>query len=321
MDLFIVGFGRSGTKLIRNILNQHPQITIAQSETNFLPAWIREWSAVGDISAAPAFKRFYLRALREPFFQTVARNDNLVAVEDWYNRCGDFSLAGVYRALLSFYIDAEKPIWGDKSPSHTRHIFSISGIYPRARFLHIFRDGRDCSLSARTAWGSNIYRNMQRWRDVMMDVDGQAGALPASRYLAIRYEDLLENSRDTVAAVCTWLDVPFIEGLTELERPAEAYGEAKGLRHIKSDNRGRFRAVLKAEEIERLTTIGYDALFLLTYPTDNVTQQRSVSPLRMKLYRVADGFRHLTRNIRERGIVEAFRFTFSYFRLNLRSGQ
>src|SRR5262245_12693694 len=41
--MFIVGMPRSGTKLLRGLLDQHPRIRILQTETEFLPflsAWV-----------------------------------------------------------------------------------------------------------------------------------------------------------------------------------------------------------------------------------------------------------------------------------------
>ena len=56
--LFVVGMPRSGTKLLRGLLNEHSRIGIPLNETEFLPHWLRSWSAFGDLSSRTAFDAF-----------------------------------------------------------------------------------------------------------------------------------------------------------------------------------------------------------------------------------------------------------------------
>ena len=57
--LFVVGMPRSGTKLLRGLLNEHSRIGIPLNETEFLPHWLRSWTERGDLSEPAAFERFY----------------------------------------------------------------------------------------------------------------------------------------------------------------------------------------------------------------------------------------------------------------------
>jgi hypothetical protein len=47
--LFVVGMSWSGTKLLRDLLNQHPQIGIPPSESRFLPAVIERFGSIPDL--------------------------------------------------------------------------------------------------------------------------------------------------------------------------------------------------------------------------------------------------------------------------------
>ena len=42
--LFIAGMPRSGTKLLRDLLNQHSEISIPEVETHFIPLFIKKFS-------------------------------------------------------------------------------------------------------------------------------------------------------------------------------------------------------------------------------------------------------------------------------------
>ena len=57
--LFIVGIPRSGTKLLRGLLDEHPMIGIPPIEIEFLPYWEKRWRDFGDLSDPYMFSKFY----------------------------------------------------------------------------------------------------------------------------------------------------------------------------------------------------------------------------------------------------------------------
>ena len=66
--LFIVGLPRSGTKLLRSLLNNHPEIGIPGAESQFLPYLYRRWAQFGDLSDSAKFHNFYAYATKLPYF-------------------------------------------------------------------------------------------------------------------------------------------------------------------------------------------------------------------------------------------------------------
>ena len=57
--VFIIGIPRSGTTLLRNLLNRHPAIRLLTNETQFLPYWVSRWNEFGDLSNPEDFLSFY----------------------------------------------------------------------------------------------------------------------------------------------------------------------------------------------------------------------------------------------------------------------
>lgn len=61
--IFISGMPRSGTKLLRDILNNHSKISIPDSETHFIPEFIRAFGMeynLNDVNnLRAALNRFY----------------------------------------------------------------------------------------------------------------------------------------------------------------------------------------------------------------------------------------------------------------------
>lgn len=66
----------------------------------------------------------------------VAGEDGPVAYSQFVS--GLFDLYGRSRS---------KPLAGDKTPGHVRRIPELHALWPRAKFVHIVRDGRDVGLS------------------------------------------------------------------------------------------------------------------------------------------------------------------------------
>ena len=71
--LFIVGLPRSGTKLIRDLLNRSPEIGIPVEESHFIPYFIAKFGAVPEPGNQMWRERFMRDLRRTPFFQNYAR--------------------------------------------------------------------------------------------------------------------------------------------------------------------------------------------------------------------------------------------------------
>ena len=176
--LFIIGMPRSGTKLLRGLLNEHPRIGIPISETEFFPYWIAHWQEFGDLSKKENFVRFYKRMLSAPYFICYRRDGKLIDADLWFEWCHNFSPAGVFEALVRHDAGVEftsDHIWGDKSPSYTTNMTLLKHHFPDAKFVHIIRDVRDYCLSINRAWGKHMLRAAQRW------VYGVEGAISAAQ--------------------------------------------------------------------------------------------------------------------------------------------
>lgn len=205
--VFIVGCPRSGTTLLRLMLDCHPDLAIPP-ESHFIPLlWSvrRRYRSDGrfdaerlarDIMATPRFREWMLpepavwrrvRALRRPGF------------------------AEVVEAVFLAYADHHgKRRWGDKTPGYSLEMALLGRLFGAARFLHVIRDGRDVALSflesigpktlteAAAAWAHRVRRGRE---------DGRA--LGPGRYLEVRYEDLVEDAGAVLRTVCDFIELDF----------------------------------------------------------------------------------------------------------------
>ena len=68
--VFVVGCARSGTKLIRDLMNRHPRIRIPKSETELLPYLASIIDSFGDLSQPMAFSHLCDWAMDSLYFRS-----------------------------------------------------------------------------------------------------------------------------------------------------------------------------------------------------------------------------------------------------------
>ena len=140
----IIGAPRSGTTLLRFMLDSNPELAIPP-ETGFL--------ALGDQFTSQG------EALREEFFQAVVdfppqvpnwEDFQIPQAVFWANlvELDPFTVSEGYRTFYRLYASRfTKRRWGDKTPVYCHHLETIAAVLPEAHFIHIIRDGRDVSIS------------------------------------------------------------------------------------------------------------------------------------------------------------------------------
>lgn len=197
---FIVGCARSGTTLLRLVLDAHPDLAIPD-ETHFIPKLTQQCRDSDDP--------------RREFFETFPVSPGYARLQldnglffDSVSRINPFDLGSAIRATYQLYSKKfGKSRWGEKTPSYSSHMSLIQGLLPEARFIHIIRDGRDVALSIKdfprlprshveaAAW----------WKQRIEQARGQVDLL--HNYLEIRFEDLVLQMEPTVRQVCDFLEL------------------------------------------------------------------------------------------------------------------
>lgn len=196
----IVGSPRSGTTLLRFMLDAHPDLAIPP-ETSFLMLGPK-LKGRGD-------------KLREKFFRAIVNYPAPIpswpdfevtqeAFRDALMQINPFDISEGFRAFYRLYAARlGKPRWGDKTPLYCLHLNTVRRVLPEARFIHIIRDGRDAALSLRRMWfspGRDIETQAAYWRKCVLAAR-QAG-VGRPDYMEIRYEDLILNTRAALEHVC-----------------------------------------------------------------------------------------------------------------------
>jgi Sulfotransferase family len=197
---FVVGVGRSGTTLLRLMLDAHPQLAIGP-ETQFVGDLVDQ--DILGAGAAELIDRIVTARTWEDF--------GLSRVE-FAERAAGHDLAGVLRAFYSLYAESQsKARWGEKTPGYVRRMEPISRALPEAYFVHLIRDGRDVALSRR-ARGMGADKPMHKtaflWCKRIQDARSQARRLDG-RYMELRYEDLVADPEPHLRRICEFIELEF----------------------------------------------------------------------------------------------------------------
>jgi len=249
--IFIVGASRSGTTLLRNILNRHPRIAIC-GETHFQHYVYARRRAFGDLSDPRNRRRVideYL-ALRRLRFVT-----DRAALAETLMREGTG-----YRELFTSFVKYHtalrgKPRWGEKTPQHARFSETLCEWYPGGTLIHMIRDPRDVVASLqRMPWAADsVVENAWRWL---------ADNLPARRcshrpqYLPVRYETLVTQPEQEVARICQRLGEEYLPSLLDPEGHAPVIPPVpwtkNALEPITTERLGRWRQDLSAAQVSQI---------------------------------------------------------------------
>ena len=307
---------RSGTKLLRDLLNQHPSVGIPEAETEFLPDWALRWPEFGDLRESGAWVRFVDKVRSSAYFVYLAEERGLyVDAVAWRLACPDFSMAGVFEGLCRLHGGAsaeEGGIWGDKSPGYLRHLRLIWDLWPRAHVVHIVRDVRDQVLSAHSAWGKDPVRGAARWADslaaaqpVMAQHDG--------RWLEVRYEDLVTDPQAVLERICAFLQIPWNPAVLALSRPSENLGDTKGKTTVVAGNVEKWRSMMDSRTCRRVEALAADGLRRHGYPCDHEGPAVHMPRGERRIRQLRDGANLVRFDVQLRGAVGALRFRWRLF--------
>lgn len=210
--IFVVGMGRSGTTLLRLMLNRHPHIGIPY-ESHFVAEYAPSVLESENDGSVPADDEIIAKVLSEPMLKTW---DLTPSGDDIRSALGAHSgPKAIIDALYSLYAKAHGKVrWGDKS-DYLNRMYLVNELFPDAQFIHILRDGRDVASSVmKLPWGPNTLIEAAQWWERYVEMGrGMGKMLPAERYTEVRYEDLVTEPHRELSRLCSFMDEPFDECL------------------------------------------------------------------------------------------------------------
>jgi hypothetical protein len=200
---FVVGVTRSGTTLLRLMLDAHPELTIPP-ETHFVPKVIRR--AADDDPQPKRIHRAFVETRRWGDFGL----DEAELLRR-LKRLDPLDPTSAVRCFYDFYAESQdKPRWGDKTPGYQVKMRRIKRALPEARFIHVIRDGRDVVLSQwrKAENPTPIEDAAKRWKQ-RVSLSRKLGSKMGDGYTELRYEDLIANPEASLRRLCDFVELDF----------------------------------------------------------------------------------------------------------------
>ena len=200
--IFIVGFPRSGTTWVYDILKAHPHTA----------GVLESWLFTPNAGLAALFMEHHWPARQTGLGQLISEDELASEVRQFAQNIFRRVLKPVHQILV------------EKSPSHLSAMPIIRRVFPQARFIHIIRDGRDVSVSVlnaarswapqwkKSSFGSSLLACARSWERVLRE--GRLfGCSLGEDYLEIRYEELERNSYEAIQTLYRFCGLAFDDSL------------------------------------------------------------------------------------------------------------
>lgn len=203
--VFIVGAPRSGTTLLRAMLNRHPRIGLCDETYFFYYVHLRA-RAFGDLADPSRRERLIASYLATQRMQRLQLDLPALAAR---LREEGRSYPAFFAAILRFWAEAHgKSRVGEKTPHHAWNTETLFEWYPGARVIHLLRDPRDVTASLfNVPWGRrSAVTNGRLWVSLTRAAE-RSRHRPG--YLRLRYEDLIEDPEGRLTDVCRFLGETF----------------------------------------------------------------------------------------------------------------
>ncbi|MCP5006199.1 MAG: sulfotransferase [Planctomycetes bacterium] len=256
--IFIVGAARSGTTLLQYMLRSHPNISLPTAESHFFIPFYKRRVEFGDLKQ---YKNLYaliaeIYQSRKLFFTEELHgiNIDLEIMTKLLHNQGCYTVPDVIAGIFKANAKAEgKERWGDKTPYYILHLNTLLEMFPDAQFVHIIRDGRDCALSMLKRRQDlkifNIYHAAYTWQKYV--VAGLTfGDKHRDCYFQIRYEDILDQPKQSMHGLCSFLNVPYNDALIEF-RKAIGNGNKTPLltKPIQKSNQSKWQSIMMEKDL------------------------------------------------------------------------
>jgi hypothetical protein len=216
---FIVGNDRSGTTMLRLILDRGPDLAIPPESmflTDFADVFERGGPAPDEaqqlMQAVWTHPKVALWELPGPAPVVPAR----LTAPDAYR----FIAEAPFRAYAAKH---GKPHWADKTPHYVHHVDHLLRVWPDARVVVLLRDGRDVALSLRgMPFGPNNAWAAAQWWARGIRAGERARREHPRAVLSVRYEDVARRPREEVPRICAFLEVEYRDDMLALEQADRA---------------------------------------------------------------------------------------------------
>lgn len=269
-----IGTQRSGSNLLRIMLNQLPEIA-APHPPHILETFEHLLPIYGELNDTANFESLVsdvcLWVELNPVKWQISKFDRAI-IRD---RCKENTLIALFYEIYSYYAElqnCEYTCCKSMSNVHRYRDLEAAGLNPWYIYLH--RDGRDvaCSFKKAIVGEKHVYHIARQWKsdqEKSLEVEQN---IPSDRVINIKYYDLITDPESVLKKICSFLHVQFNQNMLDYFHSKESLETARGgkmwqnlSQPIMAGNYNKFLKELAPEEIRIFEKVAGDTLEKLGY--------------------------------------------------------
>lgn len=279
--VFILGCGRSGTKLLYHTILSAGGFAVYHAESNAFNLLGLRFGNLAQRENRRALLDQWLKS--KLFYRSgLSREEIEPRILEECRNAGDFL------RILMEAIAAKQGMkrWAECTPLHLLYLPLIKKLLPDALIVHIIRDGRDVAVSLdRIGWIKPFSWDRKRrllapaifWKWIV-----GKGRLYGSRmgadYMEVHYEDVVEKPRETLARIGSFIDHDLNYDRIQQNAQGSMVDPNTSFRgdgqEKESNPVGRWRTVLSAEEVAQVESLIGNELQETEYTLATPTAQK-----------------------------------------------
>jgi hypothetical protein len=231
--VFVCGVHRSGTTLVRDLLDDHPQLVVLPSEGSFItstelilkrtpPAQHREvvckeWlkRLANPINKAPYWLLGRSSATASPYIQFAKQ---FIAWWDILQLRKSNSFTPLICVLLAYAAVTDniagKKYWVEKTPTNEQHLKRLRKEFPGAKFIHVIRNPVDVLASRMKMQSWTKFRKFLPDLQASYDIALRESSLNDADYRLLKYEDICDSPEQFTREIAGFLGINSSHTLT-----------------------------------------------------------------------------------------------------------
>lgn len=278
--VFLLSSERSGSNLIRVMMDSHPRICAPHSP-HLIKVFVPLLPNYGPLTNTDALTQLARDMVHVVEIQ-LRGWPYLPTAEQVVDHCDEPSFPGLIRSLYGLAAREEgKSRLFIKDNGNMQHAPDLVVLFPEAHFVYLVRDVRDMALSWKKSPGhpGGVKDAAKMWSAEQAYALHFLSMTPdPARITVVHYEDLIEDAEPQLRRICDAIGEEFSDSMLEFHKGKEAKTSAdaaigwKNLtKPVMTSNRGKFLKELSVGEQKAIERIAGRQMLQLGYAPNHIT--------------------------------------------------
>lgn len=255
--IFIIGTQRSGSNLLRLMLNESPEIA-APHPPHILKVFFPLLKYYGDLADENNFNQL-IRDVCEFVQKNPVEWEVVPTFEKIKPKCQQHTLIEVMCAVYELVAEAKKSAyWCCKSMANVEFLPEIQAALPHAKYIYLYRDGRDVALSFTKAFvgEKHFYSIAKQWANDQELALRFKESCAENQFFMLQYEYFIDAPEEELRRLCSFLSIEYQPSMMQYYQSKESKRTAESgdmwknvLKPVLNNNKKKFLLECSPEQI------------------------------------------------------------------------